>query len=74
MILMDGGLPWYVDEAMSRFGYAMEPCAAPEILAGLDIAEPARRCSTDERLSSTTTLTSGGEKVKLSGQLGPMPG
>lgn len=37
MVMIDGSLPWEIDEAMVEFGYAMGPYMAQD-LAGLDIA------------------------------------
>ena len=41
-ILLDGGLPWDVDEAMVAFGYPMGPYQAQDI-SGLDIAYANRK-------------------------------
>ena len=41
-MLMDGGLPWEVDEAMVAFGYPMGPYEAQD-LSGLDIAYANRK-------------------------------
>lgn len=42
MVLLDGGLPWEVDEAMVEFGYALGPYEAQD-MAGLDIAYANRK-------------------------------
>ncbi len=42
ILLMDGALPWQIDEAMVEFGYPMGPYEAQD-LSGLDIAYANRR-------------------------------
>ena len=42
IILIDGGMPWGIDQAMVDFGYAMGPYEAQD-LSGLDIAYAQRR-------------------------------
>lgn len=72
MILLDGGLPWEVDEAMVEFGYAMGPYEAQD-LSGLDIAyaERRRRAATRDPARRYVTIA---DRMVEEGRLGKKVG
>lgn len=48
MVMMDGAMPWEIDQAMVNFGYAMGPYEVQD-LSGLDIAYANRRRNDESR-------------------------
>lgn len=72
MILMDGGLPWEVDEAMVEFGYPMGPYEAQD-LAGLDIAHAQRQRQAATRNRERRYIPIG-DRMVAEGRLGKKTG
>jgi len=71
-LLIDGAMPWQIDEAMVEFGYAMGPYAMQD-MAGLDIsyAERQRRAPTRDPNKRYVEI---GDKLVESGRLGQKSG
>jgi 3-hydroxyacyl-CoA dehydrogenase len=68
MMLLDGALPWEIDEAMVEFGYPMGPYAAQDI-AGLDIAHANRKRQAATRDPSRRYIPIG-DRMVAEGRLG----
>ncbi len=67
-LLMDGAVPWEVDEAMVEFGYAMGPYETQD-LSGLDIAHANRR-RLDETRDPNRRYIPIGDRMVEEGRLG----
>ncbi|MDE0310431.1 MAG: 3-hydroxyacyl-CoA dehydrogenase NAD-binding domain-containing protein [Acidiferrobacterales bacterium] len=71
-LLLDGALPWEVDQAMVSFGYPMGPYEAQD-LSGLDIAYASRR-RRDASRDPNRRYVSIADKMVESGRLGRKSG
>lgn len=71
-MLMDGALPWEVDEAMVEFGYPMGPYEAQD-LAGLDIAHANRKRQAATR-DPARRYISIGDRMVAEGRIGKKVG